>query len=269
LALHAALVQTSLAMTPELWMAILEWVEARSLVTSVVVSPAWRTAIVGTGGVVATRAHMQRDSCTTLARWRSSNSPLSELRQLEMVQEHFRRIAGVYFLGANTILEISPEGYFVNYGPEHRFEGRATVAAVVSVPSSFTNYVDNVVYLLDRWYTECRWHGRLCSADELPWVDENFRCFSASGLKMSEKPGQACLLLETKPDPCEDIGWDISGGEGPDTGRHLPESHQNVLRPLGRLAMPWPLACSLDDLVPQVVGLQLVGTPDAGPVEFI
>jgi len=244
------------------------------LATAVAVSSDWRTAIVRTGGVAAARAHMQCNSTATLARWRrpsSSNSLLSELRQLEMVQEHFRRIAGVYFLGANTILEISPEGFFVNFGPEHRFEGRATVAAVVSVPPSLTNYVDNVVYLLDRWYTECRWHGRLCSADELPWVDADFRCFSASGLRMSEKPGQACLLLETKPDPCEACGCDISGGEGPATARHVHESSfQNTLRPLGRLAMPWPLACAMDDLVPPCPGgTQLLGTSDTDLLEFV
>merc|ERR1712008_443850 len=109
---------------------------------AVAVSPAWRRLIVGTGGIANARAHMQRNSRATLARWRSNNSLLSQLRQLEMVQVHFRRIAGVYFLGANTILEISPEGFFVNYGPNHRFEGAATVAAVVHLPPSFTNYVD-------------------------------------------------------------------------------------------------------------------------------
>ncbi|CAK0898172.1 unnamed protein product [Prorocentrum cordatum] len=170
---------------PGLLDGVLECLGPRDLARAAAAGALLHRAAAGEGGVAERQLRRLIASTVALSRWRRPSGaeprlPTQELHLAQSAVRHLQRIAGVYRLGSagEVALEVAPDGYFVNYSANHRFVGQATVAKVVRAPEAMAQgYAEGHLYLLDRWYTECWVEGRRLAATELPFVDEDFRCF--------------------------------------------------------------------------------------------
>ena len=75
----------------------------------------------------------------------------------------------------------------------------ATVAGVLPSPDASVDFL----YLFDRGYSTCIFDGVQIPAARLPFVRENYQCFSVSCLREGgERDGQPCpVLYENEPNP--------------------------------------------------------------------
>ena len=122
-----------------------------------------------------------------VARWRrtsavGSRAVLREAHHIEAGVQYVVRISGRYRLDTNVVLDIAPTGDYVNYStasleaPGHCFRGVATVAGVLPSPDASVDFL----YLFDRGYSTCIFDGVQIPAARLPFVRENYQCFSVS-----------------------------------------------------------------------------------------
>lgn len=225
---------------PGLLDGVLECLTPQELARAAASAALLHRAAAGEDGVAERQLRRLTSRTVVLSRWRRPSGarprlPAQELHLAQSAVRHLQRIAGVYRLGSEgeeeVTLEVAPDGHFVNHSANHRFVGQATIAAVVPAAEP-EGYAEGHLYLLDRWYTECWAGGRRLAATELPFVDQDFRCFSAHGFKPG-RPGALGRLFENRPQPHEEQGWDASCRPGQ----------------VGTFVRPWPLALGLGDLL--------------------
>ena len=151
-----------------------------------------------------------------VARWRrtsavGSSAVLREAHHIEAGVQYVERISGRYRLDTNVVLDIAPTGDYVNYStasleaPGHCFRGVATVAGVLPSPDASVDFL----YLFDRGYSTCIFDGVQIPAARLPFVRENYQCFSVSCLREGGvRDGQPCpVLYENEPGPVAEVAW--------------------------------------------------------------
>ena len=197
-------------------------------------------------------------------RWRSADEDdsLRTLRELELSIAYFQLISGGYNLGSETVLELSPEGDFVNFSTAHKFSGSATIAKLASTTGRLGRPLPSTEYFffLDRWYTACLYEGVSLSDEDLEFVGPGLQCYSVTTYGAPERsPAEAqrergllnissgeAQLFENTPCPTSDRGWDVpllqsSIQEGRDSeetydGERAQDRH---LRPLGQKVKSW------------------------------
>jgi len=240
-----------IADVPGLVSMLLEPLTALDLVCVVQVCVAGRNVTLGSAGVAATHLNRRLKTSQTLIRWRKSTDLpiLEELYRTELAESYFRRIAGCYHLrdSEEVILEIYPSGQFLNSSRQHHFAGQAWIAFVIPAPPELQVDLHHL-YLLDRQYTQCTLHGVPLTAQQLSFVDKEFRCFSVSGFKLGNSHFDAGLLMENVPYSSEEMGWNITSAGGA-YGHSDAEEGANGLRPIGLLRWPLPLSIGLDELL--------------------
>ena len=97
-------------------------------------------------------------------RWRSADEDdsLRTLRELELSIAYFQLISGGYNLGSETVLELSPEGDFVNFsGEDTGYQDLALVGGMAGWDrvGRRRGLLLNSVHLRDESHTGWRWEG--------------------------------------------------------------------------------------------------------------
>jgi hypothetical protein len=165
----------------------------------------------------ATRRKATMMTNPIISRWRNNDvvqgDDVKLLRELELCVSYFSIVSGRYDLshhpGPAAVLEISPQGAFVNSSLDHCFEGFATISKLFSRTGSLRQPLPSTSYLFhfDRWYTSCTFHGHRLAEEELGFVGPGFQCFSVSTYGSTEATPED-YLYECRPGPTTELGWD-------------------------------------------------------------